>query len=259
MKLLIFFVTIKMLYLIKVTKKEKDPLENISDKDLEKLMKEYGINKTSLTDVTSLSYKNQKQSDSQQNIVKNLTSSDNNDLQNFQLSKENIYTLLTSLKEFNLFNRLPVTAKNIISDTFSKQSFQNELKSHKNSNEDMTSLISNSLNSQSFMDHENKLGRKGVLMLIENDTTSKPVWVIVNSKVFTLYNSSNYLNIIKLYRMALITLRDILYHPCFFIFYSNTALDFKSSNTLLCAANFREKALWVETLNNARDLYTYNK
>ena len=65
----------------------------------------------------------------------------------------------------------------------------------------MNNLISNSINSQVFIDHEKKVGRKGVLTLIDQTKGSfENVWAVSNSKVFSLFNSGNYLSITKIFR-----------------------------------------------------------
>ena len=117
----------------------------------------------------------------------------------------------------------------------------------------MNNLISNSINSQVFIDHEKKVGRKGLLSLIDQDKGRyENVWAISNSKVFSLFNSGNYLNIIKIFRNSAIKITDFLFSPCFFIENKNVK---KESKTLLCAINYREKELWINSIEYQTELY----
>jgi hypothetical protein len=243
--MILVMITLASVKLAKV--KVKDPLDKISNGDLEKLMGEYGLNTTSL----DMKAKHDHNVNNSTNIYENNRKA----LRNLYLGGQDIYTLLSSFKEFNLFNRLSVTARSILGELYNTKGYQGLLKLHAKEGDKVTSLISNSLNSQSFMDHENKVGRKGLLKLIDTDSAERSVWTVFNSKVVSLYNPNSYLNIIKLYRLAFLSVRDTIYTPCFFLYYNNT--DFDSSSSMLCALNFKEKELWLNTLNYHKDQNNY--
>lgn len=177
-------------------------------------------------------------------------------LKKFELNQRDAFNLLYIIKQFNIFNKLPITAMNILSEVESKPSFQNIYKLHVNKTEEMNFLISNTLNSQVFIDHENKVGRKGLLTYIDKDTAEiKHLWAVINLRVFCLYKSSSYLNIYKIYRISMVQIKDLLYSPCFFIYISNDTVDSKATQSLICALNFREKEYWINTLNHHREQY----
>jgi hypothetical protein len=117
----------------------------------------------------------------------------------------------------------------------------------------MNELISNSINSQVFIDHEKRVGRKGMLSLInQNKGSYSNVWAVSNSKVLSLFNSENYLNIIKIFRNSAIKIIDFLYSPCFFIANKNIK---KEKKTLLCAVNYREKEFWINSIKYQMEQY----
>jgi hypothetical protein len=175
-------------------------------------------------------------------------------LRNLYLGGQDIYTLLSSFKEFDLFERLSVIARSILGELYNTKGYQGLLKLHSNEGDKVTSLILNSLNSQSFVDHENKVGGKGLLKLIDTESTERSVWTVF-SKVVSLYNSNSYLNIIKLYRLAFLSVRDTIYTPYFFLYYNNT--DFDSSSSMLCALNYKENELWLNTMGYHKDQNNY--
>ena len=122
--------------------KEKDPLSDLSDADLDKLMKEYGLSNKDLgilgANNSTKPEKNKKTYDlldlnfGDEDPLKNLLKSNNKIknpqlnspsalfnnnkkiLEKFHISQRNAYNLVKLMKEFNLFSRLPITAKNII-------------------------------------------------------------------------------------------------------------------------------------------------
>lgn len=107
-------------------------------------------------------------------------------------------------------------------------------------------LVSNTANSSSFIDHANTIGRKGLLTMLDiSNSNYDKVWAVANAKVFCIYNSENYLNIIKIFRIQQIEIKDSLFSPCFFIFNKN---NFQNSKQILCAVNFNEKESWIKTI-----------
>ena len=117
----------------------------------------------------------------------------------------------------------------------------------------MNNLISSSINSQVFIDYEKKIGRKGLLTMIDQSTGKyENVWAVSNSKVFSLFNSENYLNIKKIFRNSSLKIIDFLYSPCFFVV---NKLVSKEQKTLLCGINFREKESWINTIEYQIEQY----
>jgi hypothetical protein len=110
-----------------------------------------------------------------------------------------------------------------------------------------TSLV-NSPTSQSFVDPDGIIGRKGVLTLIDPETgDSKFVWTVSNSKVLTFFQSQSLLTIVKLYRNSRLNLKDIPATPCFLITHLG---DSKDGSVLVCATTTQEKEVWVQTINS---------
>jgi hypothetical protein len=235
--------------------KNKDPLSNLSDAELEKMMKEYGITNA---DLDKSSAKEKKEDNI--NIlntttpltVDELIKINKEALKKFQLTSKNAFDLLNIVKDYKIFSRLPITAQNIVADSLTKKSFTDINKSHKNKTDEMNSLISNTLNSQVIMDHNYSVGRKGMLTIIEKDTADViQTWAVLNNKVFCFYKSSNYLHIIKIFRIAMAQIKEFYDSPCFFIYYT----DIKDSKALVCAINSREKEYWIASFNYHKEQY----
>ncbi len=216
-------------------------------------------------------------------------------LRKFNMSENDAYSLINTASKLNVFKRLPVTAMNIIKDVVNKKSYvkiNNLRNSYKNGSEEMNReteyLISNTLNSQTFMDQDNRVGRKGMLTIVEKESGKvKNLWAVLNNKVFCFYSSYNYLNIHKIFRVSQIKIIDFLYSPCFFIssnegvkmaeinnsndsrdsrdssdsnrindnFKEDNSKDSDSNKQLVCALNFREKEYWLKTLKHHQDSY----
>lgn len=144
-------------------------------------------------------------------------------LNKFDLSQRDAFNLIYTLKDYNIFSRLPLIAMNILNDASNHPEFKALENVHKNMTRETNNLISNTLNSQIFIDHENKMGRKGILTIIDKETgKSKNFWGVVNNRVFAFYKTSRYLNVEKIYRIAMTKIKDSIFTPCFYIYYDNT-------------------------------------
>lgn len=143
-------------------------------------------------------------------------------LRNFELTQRDAFNLIHALKKFHIFSRLPLIAMNLINDINKKSSYKSIEKLHLNRTEETNNLISNTLNSQIFIDHENRMGRKGLLTVINKDI-GKPenLWAVLNNKVFAFYKTSNFLHIQHIYRISSVKIKDAFYSPCFFLYYDN--------------------------------------
>jgi hypothetical protein len=175
-------------------------------------------------------------------------------IRRFDLPQDKLINLIQAVTNYKIFSHLPLPAMNILNDAFSKESYQ-KYSTKRNKTEEMNILISNTLNSKTFIDNENKVCRKGVLTLIESDSKVISTWSVLNNKVFTFYDSKNYLNINKIYRVAMLNIKDLLFTPCFFIYYKNSGLDFNNSQSLVCALNFKDKEYWLNTLYYHKEQY----
>jgi hypothetical protein len=343
---LYFFNTVEAKSLLKTNKSTSDkdnPFAGMSDAELDKMMKEYGLDskdlgiskKSSSSNSSSSGSGKIKKSSFDMNLdedplamleisnshkspessspkkIKEIYSKNKEILKKFELSEKDAYSLITQVSKFQIFNKLPLTAMNIIKESKSQKSYIKISKKdtlNKNDETNTNMLISNTLNSQVFIDHENKVGRKGMLSLVNKDTAEvKNVWAVLNSRVFCLYKSSNYLNILKIYRISMLKIKDFIYSPCFFLYYGENGIDseeegdknlknlnlnknkiktdsekdmlslsslsnrnnvrnenssrslnfanFKNSQSLICALNFREKDYWLKLINYHKDQY----
>jgi hypothetical protein len=254
----------------------KKSLDEMSDAELEKMMKDYDLNSKdmgilssgvqshttksksalSLSELTddplkSLLGSDKKNMNPDQNIkIQDIYLKNKEILKSFDLKTDTAVNLMSYISHYNILNKLPVTAMNIVNQVSQKEKYK---KLKPKPILDMTYMISNTLNSQAFVDHENKIARKGMLTMISKDSGEiNQVWAVLNSKVFCFYNSSNYLNIVKIYRVSMIHIRDSLLSPCFFIYYDK---EFVSTQSLVCALNYREKELWLNLLQYNQDIY----
>lgn len=273
--------------LLKSTKSQSDkdnPFAGMSDAELDKMMKEYGLDSKdlgiskksssggskgkskssldisldmdplSMLEMSNSNKSNDKESSSPKKIEE-IYAKNKEILKKFVLSEKDAYSLLTHISKFQIFNKLPLTAMNIIKESNSRNSYLKLSDKDTSYKQDETNiLISNTLNSQVFIDHENKVGRKGMLSLVNKDTAEiKNVWAVLNSRVLSLYNSSNYLNIVKIYRISMLKIKDFIYSPCFFVYYGDDASDsINDSNYSLINSNLEKNQIQkdVENLND---------
>lgn len=59
------------------------------------------------------------------------------------------------------------------------------------------------------------MGRKGVVTLITEEGKSFPAWLVVNPQVFSVFDNSNHLRIIRLFRLSNIEVIDLFDSACF--------------------------------------------
>jgi len=230
-------------------KKSTSALDNLSDAELEKMMKDYGIEEKDMG-ILSKSDKSKYKLNEDENSLINGKYSDmkigeiykrNKEiLKRFELSMKDITNLISQASNYKIFSRLPVSVMNVINSVYSNEAYQKGINVKP---DDTNVLISNTLSSQVFVDHENKVGRKGMLSLLDIETGKvRNIWAVLNNKVLCLYSSKSYLNIIKIFRVSMIKIKDSIYSPCFFIL-------IKEEKTLLCALNYREKDYWIKLIN----------
>lgn len=293
--ILIIFLTYAQFISLSITSKietsklnKTDPLAGLSDVELYKMMKDYGIDSKEVgnlvdeklnTKSTKKKSKHKKDAltDLGVNIfddpLKNLVEEDRKNmnslaaislsdiyyknkeiLKHFEITEDNLLKLIKAATNYSIFMHLPLPAMNILSDAFSKETFQ-KYTHNRNKTEEMNMLISNTLNSKTFIDNENKICRKGILTLIESEGKIRNVWGVLNNKVFSFFNAKNYLKIIKIYRVPQLKIKDLLFSPCFFIYYKNSEIDYSNSQILICALNFRDKEYWLNTLYYNKEQY----
>jgi hypothetical protein len=114
----------------------------------------------------------------------------------------------------------------------------------------LDTFIENSLitspNSQTFIDPDGKVGRKGVISLIDRVSgDSKFTWAVSNTKVLCFFQAQNYTSIIKLYRNSSLQVKDISATPCFMLWDTKVP---KEGSILACTLSTQEKEIWLQTI-----------
>ena len=108
-----------------------------------------------------------------------------------------------------------------------------------------TSMM-NSPTSQTFIDPDGKVGRKGILTLIDPTTgDSRFVWTVSNAKVLCFYQSQSFLTIVKLYRNSSLQVKDVYATPCFLL---ASTKDISDGSILACSTTTQEKEVWLQTI-----------
>jgi len=162
------------------------------------------------------------------------------------ISKQQARYLLEILKQPVFMNLLPREAQNIIKAVKDNFSFKNA--ENGKLNEFIETSLVNTPNSQTFIDPDGKIGRKGTLTLIDPDTaTSKFTWSVANSKVLSFFQSQSFLTIVKLYRNSSLKIKDIIATPCFLL---SSPKDSKDGSLLACATSTQEKEVWIQTIKS---------
>jgi hypothetical protein len=104
----------------------------------------------------------------------------------------------------------------------------------------------NSPNSLTFIDPDGKIGRKGILSIIDTSSgDSKFTWAVVNAKVVVFYQSQSFLNIVKLYRNSSLQLKDVTATPCFILSDRKAVND---GSSFICSTSIQEKEVWLQTI-----------
>lgn len=106
----------------------------------------------------------------------------------------------------------------------------------------------NSPTSQTFIDSDGKVGRKGVLTLIDPlDGSSKYIFSVSNSKVLVFYKSQSTLTIVKLFRNSNLVIKDVSSTPCFILY---SPKENKEGSYFACTSSTQEKEVWLETIRS---------
>jgi hypothetical protein len=104
----------------------------------------------------------------------------------------------------------------------------------------------NTPNSQTFVDPDGIIGRKGILTILDPENgDSRFVWTVSNAKVLTFFQSQSFLTIVKLYRNSTLQIKDINATPCFLI---SNKKDPKDGSLLVCSTSTQEKEVWIQTI-----------
>jgi hypothetical protein len=108
--------------------------------------------------------------------------------------------------------------------------------------------MTNTPTSQTFIDPDGTIARKGILTLIDPETgNSKFVWTVSNNKVLCFFQSQSLLTIVKLYRNSSLVIKDVNSTPCFML---TNYKDAKDGSVLACATSTQEKEVWIETIKS---------
>lgn len=138
-------------------------------------------------------------------------------LSQFNIQEFQLFTLIESvIRNKKLFLRLPVSAQNIISQAYENQKFLKMFESKKNNLKKLNSeLVSSTISSVSFIDHNNKLGRKGVMKMINNEGNYQQVWVVSNEATFSVFNDLDHMNLIHSIKSSDLSIIDFVNSSCF--------------------------------------------
>jgi hypothetical protein len=106
----------------------------------------------------------------------------------------------------------------------------------------------NTPNSQTFIDPDGVIGRRGILTIIDPENgNAKYVWTIANAKVLSFFQSQSLLTIVKLYRNSSLILKDINSTPCFLI---SSSKDVRDGSILVCSITTQEKEVWIQSIKS---------
>lgn len=163
------------------------------------------------------------------------------------ITKQQARYLIEILKQPFFFNMLPSEAQQIVKVT--KDNFQFKMTQDGKIDQFIETNLVNTPTSQTFVDPDGQIGRKGTLTIIDPiNSTSKFTWTILNSKTLTFFESQSFLTIIKLYRNSSLLLKDIPATPCFM---TSNSLSEKEGSLLVCANNTQEKEVWLQTIQSS--------
>lgn len=163
------------------------------------------------------------------------------------ITKQQARYLIEILKQPVFFNMLPSEAQQIVKVT--KDNFQFKMTQDGKIDEYIETNMVNTPSSQSFIDTDGQVGRKGVLSIIDPiNSVSKFVWGVLNAKTFTLFESQSFLTIVKLYRNSHLEVKDIPATPCFM---TSNKLSKSDGAFLVCSNSTQEKEVWIQTILSA--------
>lgn len=170
------------------------------------------------------------------------------------LTKQQARYLIEILKQPVFFNMLPSEAQQIVKVT--KDNFQFKMTQDNKIDEFIETNMINTPSSQSFIDSDGQVGRKGVLSIIDPiNSSSRFVWAVLNSKTLTFFESQSFLTIVKLYRNSHLIIKDVPATPCFMTANSISKSD---GSFLICSTSTQEKEVWVQTILSALQSYKVN-
>ncbi|MCQ2816625.1 MAG: hypothetical protein MJ252_05080 [archaeon] len=162
------------------------------------------------------------------------------------ISKEDVKDLLLLLEQPFYSNYIPQEAKILISNALNINS---TLANDSSINNYLDKALINSELSQSFIDSEGIIGRKGKLNLIKISEKFYPKeigYAVINSKVFVFYELGDRNKIQKLFKINRFNVEDIFETPCFKIITGENNVD----KYMVCSASVYEKELWLNVINN---------
>jgi hypothetical protein len=162
------------------------------------------------------------------------------------ISKQQARYLIELLKQPVFFNMLPQEAQTLVKAVNDNFSFK--IAEDGKLNDFIETSLMNSPTSNTFIDPDGKVGRKGVLTLIDVVSgDSKFTWAVSNAKVLCFFQSQSFLTIVKLFRNSSIQIKDISATPCFML---SDKKDSKDGSILACATSTQEKEVWLQTITS---------
>lgn len=138
-------------------------------------------------------------------------------LKQFNIQENQLFNVIDSvINNKKLFLRLPISAQNIISQAYQNEKFIKIIESIKyNNTKSNSDLVSSTISSVSFIDHNNKLGRKGVMTMINNEGNYQQVWVVSNDATFSIFGDSDHMDLIYSIKSNDVNIVDFINSSCF--------------------------------------------
>lgn len=165
------------------------------------------------------------------------------------ISKQQARYLIEILRQPVFFNMLPTEAQSLVKAT--KDNFQFKLVQDSKLEDYLEANLSNNPTSQTFIDPDGKVGRKGVLTVIDPESgSSKFLWVISNTRTLTFFESQSFLTIVKLFRNSSLVMRDVPATPCFIVYDRKGTTE---GSNLVCSNSTQEKEVWMQTISSNLD------
>ena len=151
------------------------------------------------------------------------------------ISKSQLRYLFELLHQEKISSLLPKETKILINDIYNNNDEFNMIKEQHIIN----NVKSKKKESESFIDENGTVSRRGILHLIDNNNrNNKLVYAVSNKKGLSLYESQSMNVLYKHYYISNIIVKDIMITPCFLI----------GLNDLLCTSSMEEKTVWLNNL-----------
>lgn len=151
------------------------------------------------------------------------------------ISKSQLRYLFEILHQEKILSLLPKETQILIKDIYENNDEFNMIKNQHLIN----NMNTNKKESESFIDENGAVSRRGILHLIDNNNhNNKLVYAVSNKKGLSLYESQSMNVLYKQYYISNIIVKDILMTPCFII----------GLNDLLCTSSIEEKSIWINNL-----------